>query len=50
VPIAVALGAVILGERLPPRTLVGGVCILGGVVLMLSGARHTKLSGKVTSL
>jgi drug/metabolite transporter (DMT)-like permease len=50
VPIAVALGAVILGERLPPGTLVGGVCILGGVVLMLSGARHTKLSGKVTLL
>ena len=33
VPIAVALGAMILGERLPPGTLLGAVCILISVLL-----------------
>lgn len=36
VPIAVALGAAALGERLPPGTLLGGAFVLAGVVLMLS--------------
>ncbi|MGB2717739.1 MAG: EamA family transporter [Vicinamibacterales bacterium] len=35
VPIAVALGAVILGERLPRGTLVGAACVLGAVVATL---------------
>ncbi len=39
VPIAVALGAAVFGERLPPGTLLGGACVLGGVVLMLSRSR-----------
>jgi drug/metabolite transporter (DMT)-like permease len=38
VPIAVALGALLLGERLPPGALLGGACILTGVVLMLARA------------
>jgi drug/metabolite transporter (DMT)-like permease len=36
IPIAVALGALIAGERLPPGTLLGAACILSGVVLLLS--------------
>lgn len=35
VPIAVALGALLLGERLPPGTLVGGLCVLLSVVATL---------------
>jgi drug/metabolite transporter (DMT)-like permease len=37
VPIAVALGAVAFGERLPGGTLLGGVCVLAGVVAALRG-------------
>jgi drug/metabolite transporter (DMT)-like permease len=33
VPIAVALGALIFGERLPPGTYAGAVCVLAGVIL-----------------
>jgi drug/metabolite transporter (DMT)-like permease len=33
VPIAVALGAIFLGERLPPGTLLGAACILASVLL-----------------
>jgi drug/metabolite transporter (DMT)-like permease len=33
VPIAVALGAAIFGERLPSGTLVGALCVLTGVIL-----------------
>jgi drug/metabolite transporter (DMT)-like permease len=36
VPIAVALGAAIFGEKLPAGSLLGGACVLSGVVLMLS--------------
>jgi drug/metabolite transporter (DMT)-like permease len=36
VPIAVALGAVVFGERLPPGTLVGGACVLAAIVVTLS--------------
>ena len=39
VPIAVALGAVVLGERLPPGTLAGGLCILLAVVAALRDTR-----------
>lgn len=35
VPIAVALGAVVLGERLPAGTLVGGLFVLAGVIATL---------------
>ena len=37
VPIAVALGALIFDERLPAGTLVGGMCVLAGVVAGLTG-------------
>jgi len=37
VPIAVALGAVLFGERLPTGTLLGGTCVLVGVVAGLTG-------------
>jgi drug/metabolite transporter (DMT)-like permease len=41
VPIAVALGAVFFGERLPPGILLGGACVLAGVILTLSpGSRR----------
>ena len=33
VPIAVCLGAVILGERLPPGTWLGAACIVASVLL-----------------
>ncbi len=39
VPIAVALSAVVLGERVPPRTAAGALCILAGVLLRLRDVR-----------
>ena len=33
VPIAVALGAVVFGERLPPFTFIGAACVLAAVAL-----------------
>ena len=36
VPIAVGLGALFFDERLPPGMLVGGACVLAGVILTLS--------------
>jgi drug/metabolite transporter (DMT)-like permease len=36
VPIAVLLGAIVFGERLPAGMLLGGVCVLAGVILTLS--------------
>jgi drug/metabolite transporter (DMT)-like permease len=41
VPIAVLLGAAILGERLPAGTFVGGTCVLVAVVTGLLGDRAT---------
>ncbi len=38
VPIAVGLGALILGERLPAGTVIGAACVLAGVLL---GPMHT---------
>jgi drug/metabolite transporter (DMT)-like permease len=35
VPIAIALGAIVFAERLPPGTLAGGTCVLAGVTLGL---------------
>jgi drug/metabolite transporter (DMT)-like permease len=40
VPIAVALGAVFLGERLPPGTLVGAASVLAGVTAVLADPRQ----------
>jgi drug/metabolite transporter (DMT)-like permease len=40
VPIAVALGALVFGERLPAGTLVGGSCVLLSVVAVLTGVRR----------
>ena len=37
VPIAVALGAMVFGERLPAGTLLGGTCVLVGVIAGLTG-------------
>lgn len=37
VPVAVALGAVVFGERLPAGTLLGGACVLAAVVTALKG-------------
>ena len=37
VPIAVALGAMVFGERLPTGTLLGGACVLVGVIAGLTG-------------
>jgi drug/metabolite transporter (DMT)-like permease len=36
VPIAIALGAVLLDERLPAGTLLGTACVLGGVTAALA--------------
>jgi drug/metabolite transporter (DMT)-like permease len=36
VPIAVALGAIVFGERLPAGTLLGGICVLAGVFVVLT--------------
>ena len=43
VPIAVLLGAAILGERLPAGTFVGGTCVLVAVVTGLVGDRAVTL-------
>jgi drug/metabolite transporter (DMT)-like permease len=40
VPIAVALGAVVFGERLPPGTLAGAAVVLLGVVLVLKASER----------
>jgi drug/metabolite transporter (DMT)-like permease len=42
VPIAVALGAVIFGERMPAGTLLGGTLVLAGVVAVLGGNPLTR--------
>ena len=39
VPIAVLLGSIFFGERLPAGILLGGGCVLAGVILTLSPAR-----------
>jgi drug/metabolite transporter (DMT)-like permease len=36
VPIAVALGAIVFGERLPPGTLLGTACVLGAILAALA--------------
>lgn len=41
VPIAVALGAAVFGERLPAGTLLGAICVLAGVVATLRGKPDT---------
>ena len=38
VPIAVALGAIVFGERLPPGTFLGAACVLAGVLLTAPGS------------
>jgi drug/metabolite transporter (DMT)-like permease len=43
--IAVVLGAIVLGERLPARTLAGGVLILVGVFLATRGSRTEAAAG-----
>jgi drug/metabolite transporter (DMT)-like permease len=35
--VAVALGALILGEQITPRTLIAAAIIIGAVVAMVSG-------------
>jgi drug/metabolite transporter (DMT)-like permease len=45
VPIAVALGAIVFGERLPPGTVVGAICILVGVISALTDSRATSRRG-----
>ena len=41
VPIAVALGAIVFGERLPPGTVVGATCVLISVLGALTDNRAT---------
>jgi drug/metabolite transporter (DMT)-like permease len=43
--IAVVLGAIVLGEKLPARTLVGGALILTGVFLTARGSRSEAAAG-----
>jgi drug/metabolite transporter (DMT)-like permease len=43
--IAVVLGAIVLGERLPARTLAGGALILLGVVLAARASRVEPATG-----
>jgi drug/metabolite transporter (DMT)-like permease len=38
VPIAVALGALVFGERMPTGTLLGGTCVLVGVIAGLTSS------------
>lgn len=40
VPIAVALGAIVFGERLPPGTFIGAACVLVGVLLTAPGSER----------
>jgi drug/metabolite transporter (DMT)-like permease len=43
--IAVVLGAIVLGEKLPARTLAGGALILGGVFLITRGGHSEAAAG-----
>ncbi|HEY3171874.1 MAG TPA: DMT family transporter, partial [Thermoanaerobaculia bacterium] len=43
--IAVVLGAIVLGEKLPARTLAGGALILTGVFLTARGSRTEAAAG-----
>jgi drug/metabolite transporter (DMT)-like permease len=47
VPIAVALGALVFGERLPPGTLAGAACVLTAVLVSLrqTPEKRTKFTG-----
>jgi len=49
VPIAVALGALVFGERLPTGTLLGATCVLVGVIAGLMG-RPVAPRGQATQL
>jgi drug/metabolite transporter (DMT)-like permease len=40
VPIAIGLGAVVFGERLPAGTLLGGACVLAAVIAGLRGTQR----------
>jgi drug/metabolite transporter (DMT)-like permease len=42
IPVAVMLGAVVFGERLPGGTLFGGSCVLAAVVAGLSGPQEPR--------
>ena len=46
VPVAVALGAMVLGERLPAGTFLGAACVL----VSLIGALFTKVSPRIVSI
>ena len=45
VPIAVALGAIVFGERLPPGTLLGTACVLGAILAALAGKGSERVPG-----
>jgi drug/metabolite transporter (DMT)-like permease len=49
VPIAVALGAIVFGERLPAGTLAGAACVLVAVVAALGGTASIAEAGRLTS-
>jgi drug/metabolite transporter (DMT)-like permease len=44
IPVAVMLGALVFGERLPGGTLVGASCVLAAVVAGLTGEREARAS------
>jgi drug/metabolite transporter (DMT)-like permease len=44
IPVAVMLGAVVFGERLPGGTLLGASCVLAAVVAGLTGQRERRAS------
>ena len=46
VPLAVALGAIVFGERLPPGTFVGAACVLAGVLLTAPGRSASVPGGR----
>lgn len=45
VPLAIALGAAVFGERLPPGILVGAACVMGGVILGPLSTRSAAAKG-----
>jgi drug/metabolite transporter (DMT)-like permease len=42
VPVAIGLGAVVFGERLPSGTLLGGTCVLAAVIAALRGTSRAR--------
>ena len=46
--LAVIIGAIVLGERLPPQTGIGGLLIIAGIGLIVFRRRRREINGQLT--